>query len=263
MSMFARVLFLLTLASAAAQAATPTYLASGDLGNNNGSTSNLTTSFTASATTPSALFVLVRGDDISNSGTSGGADDITSVTYNSVAMTLIGKVINRDPTGNNATGQSYATSPFTYLYFLNSPATGANNVSVSSSAIHYLAALVGQYQNVAWKVQDKTASATFQGSPTTGAAARNLVLPATAANTFAIVGATGYTNNSPMAATTNVTRRVVDATFGELGLFDTGVITGSTTATITWVADPTGQNYNNVLLGGVRVPVYVAFGNPF
>jgi hypothetical protein len=256
---FARVLLLLALAMAAAQAATPTYLASGDLGNNGGGTTNLTASFTASASTPSVLFVLVRGNDASFSL----ADDITSVTYNSVGLTLIGKVINNDATGFNATLQSYAYSPYTYIYFLNAPATGANNVSISSTSAHYLAGLVVQYQNVAWKVQDKTASATFQGSPTTGAAARNLALPATAANTFSIVGATGYTNNSPMAATTNVTRRVVDATYGELGLFDTGVITGSTTITITWVADPTGQNYNNVLLAGIRVPVYVAFGNPF
>ncbi|HEX9061348.1 MAG TPA: hypothetical protein VF941_14305 [Clostridia bacterium] len=61
-----------------------------------------------------ALFVGIRNQ-------SSNSDDVTSVTYNGVAMTLIpgGKINN-----NGA---------YVYLYYLFAPATGTNTVSVSTS----------------------------------------------------------------------------------------------------------------------------------
>lgn len=49
-------------------------------------------------------------------------DDITSVTYNSIAMTLVNKVLQ--PTNNN----------WMYLYHLIAPSSGANNVTVNSTS---------------------------------------------------------------------------------------------------------------------------------
>lgn len=51
----------------------------------------------------------------------GGANTVTGVTYNGVAMTQVGRVTN-------------ATTESTYLYFLVNPSTGANNIVASKSA---------------------------------------------------------------------------------------------------------------------------------
>lgn len=51
-----------------------------------------------------------------------GADDLTGVTYASVAMTQIAKVSNASGSGQ-----------ISYLYYLINPATGANNVVISKN----------------------------------------------------------------------------------------------------------------------------------
>jgi len=52
----------------------------------------------------------------------GGVEDVTSVTYNSVPMVLVDKA------------QNPANSQWIYLYYLIAPTTGANNVTVNSTS---------------------------------------------------------------------------------------------------------------------------------
>ncbi len=53
-----------------------------------------------------------------------GVDDLTTVTYNSVAMTQVGKK-NTNAGGDNR---------WVYLYYLVNPSTGANNIVISSTS---------------------------------------------------------------------------------------------------------------------------------
>lgn len=76
-------------------------------------TNPLTFSHTTSTNANRILFVGVRWYQ---------GDNLTSVTYAGVAMTQINK--RQDNVGNDA---------YTYLYYLTSPATGANNVVVTGT----------------------------------------------------------------------------------------------------------------------------------
>lgn len=60
-----------------------------------------------------------------------GSDVVTGITYNGVAMTLVGKV---------SSGTMWS-----YLYILVNPASGANNVVVSISSSNYVRALSASY----------------------------------------------------------------------------------------------------------------------
>lgn len=62
------------------------------------------------------LFVMATGDNVASSAT----DDITGVTYAGAAMTFINKTF-------------VAADRYRYLFYLIAPATGANNVVITSS----------------------------------------------------------------------------------------------------------------------------------
>src|SRR5208283_5259003 len=88
-----------------------------DGGNNGGSTTSLTYSYTVGTNSNRLLLVNLIGDP--------SADDISSATYAGASMTLITKV--RTPAGR-----------WHYLYYLLGPTSGTNNVVITAASSHYL-----------------------------------------------------------------------------------------------------------------------------
>lgn len=111
---------------------TISYATSTDGGNNGGSGNSRTWSHTVSSGTDRYLLVGFVGD------VSSGADDVSSVTYNGVSMTLIAKQLQGATNGNR----------WTYVYGLANPATGANNVVVTFSSSHWILAGSIEYTGV-------------------------------------------------------------------------------------------------------------------
>jgi hypothetical protein len=183
-------------------------------GGNNG---NITTSLTWSHTVSGAntlLVIAVTGDHPY------GSDDITSVTYNGVACTLIAKLV--------LTGQDRNL----YMYALLGAATGAHNIVVNCSNVHYLIGQSASWNGVAqtgqpdaWTINE-SASSPVSTSLTT-----------VADNCIAIACYWGY---GGAAAGTNTTRRILDFAFSSGGIFESSLDpihpAGSAGVNVTWNA---------------------------
>lgn len=91
------------------------------------------------------LFVNAFGGD--------GADVVTGITYNSVAMTFIAKVLG-------------GVNHYSYLYYLINPATGTNQVSISYSGNHFMSGGAASYTGCDQSSQPD-ASTTNTGNGTT------------------------------------------------------------------------------------------------
>jgi hypothetical protein len=109
-----------------------TYDNSKDGGNNGGSTTSLTYSYTVGSGPNRLLVVNLIGDT--------SADDISSVTYAGTPMTRIGKV---QASSNN----------WQYLYYLLNPASGSNNVVITAGSPHYLISQAASWYNVKQSAQ--------------------------------------------------------------------------------------------------------------
>jgi hypothetical protein len=104
-----------------------TYDNSIDGGNNGGTTNSMTYSYTIGSGSNRLLIVNLIGDT--------SADDISSVTYAGIPMTLIGKI--QAPSNN-----------WQYLYYLLSPASGSNNIAIAAGSSHYLISQAASWYNV-------------------------------------------------------------------------------------------------------------------
>lgn len=143
------------------------------------------------------LLVGVLGDLI------GGADDVTGVTYNGAALTLVDKYT------------AVGADRYTYLFLLAGPATGAHNVVVSASSSHDLFAGAISFSGCAAAGQPD-AHRTNSGS----SAPLTTALTTIANNCWTVVFAASYASNNAPTAGTGSTRRTFDASFGAWGFFD-------------------------------------------
>jgi hypothetical protein len=111
------------------------FVAASDFGYNGCSSSNFTNAFTA--TGGNLLLITVVGDySVLDGGT--GNDDITSVTYAGTSATLVIKHASND----NA-------NRFSYLYFLQNPASGSNNVVINTATTpHCIASMAAVYSGL-------------------------------------------------------------------------------------------------------------------
>ena len=91
-----------------------------DGGNNGGANASLTFAFNNVA--GDIMFIGILGD------LQTGADDILTVTYNSVTCSFVAKRISLQ----------YPTSRNLYLYVLPAPATGNHNVVITFNTTHYV-----------------------------------------------------------------------------------------------------------------------------
>jgi hypothetical protein len=171
-----------------------------DLGNT--SATSLTAAHNCGAGSDRFLAVAVIGDIGS------GSDDVTGVTYNGVAMTLAEKI------------SDVVIARFGYLYTLTNPASGTNNVVVSCTTPHFLAAGAVHWTGVKQTGQPEVQNKTFSNEDV-DVSLTTAITPLTA-NSWVILGAFGYdgAGATPPLAGTGSTRRTYDPTYGLWGIFD-------------------------------------------
>jgi hypothetical protein len=137
------------------------------------------------------------------------SDIITGATYGGVATTLVGKQLP-DPSG----------SRWQYLFGLIAPATGANNVVISASGTcDFIIAVSADYSGVYQSLQPD-ASAVNQLAA--GSTSLTSSVTTVADNDWVVLGHQGYFSNQAPSAGTGATRRIYDATFGAVAIFDSG-----------------------------------------
>ena len=183
-----------------------------DLGNNGGGT-GYTASYTMGSVSQGWLEVGFAGD------VTGGADDITGVTYNGVAMTL------------KAKNTAITAERIGYVYVLANPASGAHNVVISASSAHYIIANAKSYSGVD---HDEAAVKGNAGSVPGSLATNDTTIDD---NCWWTGWAFGFDTLAAPTAGSGATRRVWDAAFGGVGGFDSnGVIhpAGSTTFNVNY-----------------------------
>lgn len=146
------------------------------------------------------LLVAFNGDNI------GGADDITGVTYNSVAMTLLKKI-------TTATGGDR----YTYIYGLLGPATGTHQVSITAGSAHLLQGGSASYTGV---LQSGLPDASTTSVSSTGATTWTTSLTSIADNCWMFLIENCYEGGAGPGAGTGSTRRTFDGTDGGWGIFD-------------------------------------------
>lgn len=197
------------------------YVSSADGGNNSSATASKTFAFNVSSGTDRYLVVGFVGD------VSAGADDVSSVTYNGVAMTLLCKTTN--PSGGR----------WNYLYGLANPASGNNNVVITFSSTHWIICGAAEYtgvQGVDVTNTNSTAVSTLTTTSTT-----------TANNTWGIIFAGCGGGAATLDAGSGCTKRTTSS-MGYWALFDSnGAVTpaGSHSMTTTYSA---GSNVSHTVV---------------
>ncbi len=166
-------------------------------GLNNGGSGTLTFSHTATGSNLIG-FVGLLGDVI------GGADDISSVTWGGVAMTLIRKITS-GPGGR-----------FSYVYALAGPASGSQSIVVSSSSNHYLLAGAATYTGASQTgIPDNSTTNTAGTDPITTS------LTTVADNCWTFLFAESGSGGT-FTAGTGSTFRKKDVAFSVWGILDSG-----------------------------------------
>lgn len=169
-----------------------TYDNSADGGNNGGSTSSLTYSYTVGSGPNRLLVVNLIGDT--------SADDISSVTYAGTPMTLVGKV--QSPSND-----------WQYLYYLLNPSSGSNNVVVTAGSAHYLISEAASWYNVGQSAQPD-ASTTNTAAATSTSITTSLTT--VASGSLVVQGIWSYGH---LAAGAGATPILTDTQFGGAGIF--------------------------------------------
>lgn len=133
-----------------------------------------------------------------------GNDDPSSVTYDSVAMTQIGKILTG---GMNR-----------YLYRLIAPNTGTHDVVVTTATGHTIFGGAGSYTGAHQTSQPASASTFLStGTPTSLLSS----LTPTVDNAWIVLWEGSYNGNAEPGAGTGATKIAADNAFGTWGLFDT------------------------------------------
>ena len=181
--------------SVAATASIPAYFDNAaDGGNNGGTTTSLTYSYTVGTNSNRLLLVSVVGDPT--------VDDISSVTYAGASMTLITKV--------QTPGDRWH-----YLYYLLAPASGTNSVVVTAASSHYLISEAASWYNVTQSGQPE-AYTTNTVVANAEIVSMTTSLPASSNNAIVAESMWSYTGLIPNSGSAAL---VVDSAFEGLGMF--------------------------------------------
>jgi hypothetical protein len=165
-------------------------------GGNVTTTSAMTWSYTCGSGSNRLLVVGVLGDATS--------DFISGVTYGGVSMTLAGS--------HQADAQRWS-----YLFFLLNPASGANDVVVSASTPTSMFSGAADYIGVK---QSGQPDASALGESDFSATSLTTSITTVVDNDWVVLFENGFSSSNPPSADTGDILRVVDATFGAWGLFD-------------------------------------------
>jgi hypothetical protein len=191
-----------------------------DLGNNGG-IGALTANHTMGAGSSGLILACYNGDNF------GGADDITSDTFNSVALSLLKKI-------TAATGGDRLS----YIDGLLAPASGTHAVSITPGSAHLVQSGAVSYTGVKQSGLPDASTTNFSAQ---GATSLTTSITTTVANCWVVLLEGCYDNGNAPAAGTGATRRVFDATNGGWGIFDSGgpvVSPGSYSMTTTRSTNP-------------------------
>jgi len=169
-----------------------TYDNSADGGNNGGSTTSLTYPYTVGSGSNRLLVVNLIGDT--------STDDISSVTYAGVAMTLLGKV--QGPANN-----------WQYLYYLVNPPSGSNSIVVKAISPHYLISQAASWYNVNQAAQPDAFT-----TNTAAVASTSITTSLTTVATGALV-VQGLWSYGHLAAGAGATPILTDTAFDGAGIF--------------------------------------------
>lgn len=159
------------------------------------------------------LEVVVVGD------IGGGADDITGVTYNGVAMTQIRK----------EAGATIAR--MTYVYALMGPASGTHNVVISAGSTHFIQGAARSYTGVTTGQPD-VSNVTFSNADADSSLTTSIT-PLTA-NSWVLLTTGGYDSNNLPTAGTGANLWLRDTTFGLWGFFDSNGAQPTNPYSTTW-----------------------------
>jgi hypothetical protein len=177
--------------SVVATASIPAYFDNAaDGGNNGANTSSLTYSYTVGANSNRLLLVSLIST----------VDDISSVTYATASMTLVNKVVGPD-------------GALHYLYYLLSPTSGTNIVSITANSAHYLISEASSWYNVA---QSGQPLASTSNTAPEGVVSLTTSLPASSNNAIVVESMWAYTGIISGQGSTSL---VVDSAFQGLGMF--------------------------------------------
>jgi hypothetical protein len=162
-----------------------------DGGNNNGTTTSLTYSYSVGTNSNRLLLVNLAGDTT--------ADDISSVTYAGVSMTLLTKV--KTP-----------SDLWHYLYYLLSPASGTNNVVITAATAHNLISEAASWYNIAQSGQPVA----FTTNTSASGVSITTSLPASPNGVIVAQGTWAFTGLLPDKGSAAL---VLDSAFDGLGMF--------------------------------------------
>jgi hypothetical protein len=169
-----------------------TYDNAADGGNNGGSTTSLTYSYTVGTGANRLLVVNLIGDT--------SADNISSVTYAGAPMTLLGKL--QAPSNN-----------FQYVYYLLNPASGSNNIVITAGTAHYLISEAASWYNVQQSAQP---DAVTTNTALTGATSMTTSLTTVANGALVVQGLWSYGHPEAGPGADSL---VIDAAIGGAGIF--------------------------------------------
>lgn len=218
-----------------------------DGGNNAGLTTTLTWNHTTGSISNGIGWVCFAGDLVT-----GGNDDISSVTWDSVGMTL-GK--KNDTVAGGAR--------FTYCYYLINPPSGAKAILITAGSSHYLLGGSVTYSSAKQSgIPDASAINTAAG---TGTANLTTSVTTVADNSWTLLFSWGGNGVSAPSAGTGSTARISGVALPYWTIFDSnGAITpaGSTSmqSTILTAGNTNTQTHNMVsfapyVSSGTRCPI--------
>ncbi len=151
-------------------------------------------------------FVGIVGDVIT-----GGADDISGVTWGGAACSFVSK---------NTTEIGAGGLRFSYLYRIEGQATGSQSIVVSASSSHLLLAGSVSYSGASQTGQPDAIRAVNQTSDLTTATLTSALTSINDLCWFVLMEFGLGNGTNPPAAGTGSTRRTFDGAFGVWGLFD-------------------------------------------
>lgn len=142
-----------------------------------------------------------------------GTDDVSSVTWAGNVCSFLAKKTS-----------ALTNSRIIYLYYIINPPTGSQTVAVTFESSHNISAVSASYTGAAQSSQPD--ASTTNASPSNTSTTLTTSLTTGVDNAWAVLLEGGYDGGTAPTAGTGSMRRIYQATFGELGFFDSnGLIT--------------------------------------
>ncbi len=203
-------------------------------GGNNGA-AGATHSFSHTCTGTNRYLVVAVVGDV------GGGTDVITVSYDSVLLPLIGKIV--DP----------LMARYSYLFgSLAEPTSGTNTVLVTSTVTQFIAAGAASYTGVKQFGQPEVTQSVFSNADADSSLA--LSITPTTTNSWAVMGGFGYDGTLLQSAGAGSTLRVRETTYGLWALFDSDADLPAAPYSMTWTYPSPGSGPDMASVIGAIAP---------